>query len=57
MSLLVWKKHFLAIFFSCIKTFIFAELVSTARAQIVPRLKQLRLKLTAQQATLLVDEY
>ena len=57
MSLLVWKKHFLAIFFSCIKTFIFAELVSTARAQIVPRLKQLRLKLTAQQATHLVDEY
>ena len=30
---------------------------STAQAQIVPRFKQLRLKLKPQQATLLVDEY
>ena len=30
---------------------------STAQAQIAPRFKQMRLKLTTQQATLLVDEY
>ena len=33
------------------------ELISTAQAQIVLRLKQLRLKLTSQQATLLVNKY
>ena len=30
---------------------------STAHAQIVPRFNQMRLKLMAQQATLVVDEY
>ena len=33
------------------------QLVRTAQAQIVPRHKQLRLKLTSQQTTLSVDEY
>ena len=31
--------------------------LSTAETQIDPRLKQLRLKLTSQRATLLVDQY
>ena len=31
--------------------------LSNVQAKIVPRFKQLRLTLTAQQATLLVDEY
>ena len=33
------------------------QLLSTAQAQIVPRLKQLRLKLTSQKSTLTVAEY
>ena len=33
------------------------HLLSTAQVKIVSRLKQLMLKLTAQQATLLIDEY
>lgn len=33
------------------------QLLSIAQDQVAPRLKQLKLKLTAKQATLLVDEY
>ena len=33
------------------------QLLSTAQSQIVPRLKQLRLTLTAQQTTPIVDGY
>ena len=33
------------------------QVVSIGHAQVVPRLKQVRLKVTSQQATLLIDEY
>ena len=33
------------------------SVLSTVQAQIVPRLKQLRLKITSQQSTLLIAEY
>ena len=33
------------------------QLLSSAQAQIIPRLNKMKLKRTVQQATLLVDEY